>query len=127
MINLYKDKCPHCGTYISIQGATLCPGCRSEVYYSDYLYFPSQEYRDDNIGIISHTKAYNREKYYGMVAEREKKGKVGALGGAVIFSIPLVWIFFGGSNWENFGAYGWSALGLGIFLLISSGAFKDYA
>jgi hypothetical protein len=57
-MNIYRDKCPHCGTYISIPEATRCPGCISSIYWgfsSDetvggifkYYYYPSAESRDD--------------------------------------------------------------------------------
>jgi hypothetical protein len=52
-MNIYLDKCPHCGTHISIPEATRCPGCMSSVYYgwygnypSGYYYYPSEESRD---------------------------------------------------------------------------------
>jgi len=37
------------------------------MYYSYGLYFPSGEYRDVNIGLISQAKAYNTERYWEMV------------------------------------------------------------
>ena len=51
-MKVYNDKCPHCGTYISIPEATKCPGCMASIYWggerSEY-YWPSEEARDIHI------------------------------------------------------------------------------
>jgi hypothetical protein len=199
-MNIYSDKCPHCGTYISIPEATKCPGCISSIYWGftfdtpshqrGYYYFPSAESRRDaqkgmdarDVAVMDYweeqRKLRNADfewpvspdlcgKYYhpsresvdaqinedaaAGVARRsyrdsdegkkhmdsiaadglqekvrqeryEKKEVVRVLsaivGMGVFASIPIVWIFFGGYIWDNFGTYGWSALGVGIFLYI---------
>jgi hypothetical protein len=60
-MNIYTDKCPYCGTYISIPDATICPGCLKQIYWgpgasneygrsnwNDY-YYPSKESLDAQI------------------------------------------------------------------------------
>ena len=140
-MNIYSDKCPHCGTYISIPEATRCPGCVSSIFYDGYLYHPSKESVDAKINKDAVVEAYRRseegkkaglevladnearEKERQARQERREKmidqSSLSCLVGMGVFvSIPIVWLFFGGHRWDNFGTYGWSALGVGIFLYI---------
>jgi len=48
-MNIYSDKCPNCGTFISIPDATKCPGCISSIYWDGRYYHSSAKSRDAQI------------------------------------------------------------------------------
>jgi hypothetical protein len=132
MTTIYTNKCPFCGTYISIEYATICPGCSSSIYYN-YYYYPSQEMLDEAIkNRIAEEKYWASEEGKKRIEEnlenarirsQEKntvpldlKGGLAGFGLLILSSIPFVW-FFGGWEWDNFGGFGWPALIFGIFFV----------
>ena len=132
MTTIYTDKCPFCGTHISIKNATICPGCSSSIYY-DYYYYPSQGMLDEAIkNRIAEEKYWGskegqkrlKEKMANALEKSQEKIKtpinlkecLSGLGLLLLVSIPFVW-FFGGWEWDNFGGFGWPALIFGIIFV----------
>jgi len=139
-MNIYKDKCPFCGAFISISNASVCPGCNSRIYHGptadiedSWSYYWPDEYQRTQAGEARAKNFKSRrafeESAEGIEYRRKLKEEDLALksklvtkqyqansGILLIFSIIPVW-FFGGHEWDNFGVYGWPALLLGSFLL----------
>ncbi len=132
MTTIYTNKCPFCGTYISIENAIICPGCSSSIYYN-YYYYPSQEMLDEAIkNRIAEEKYWTSEEGRKRTEENIQNASKkyddnqrvlywntakGGIGVLLTFSIPFVW-FFGGHEWENFGAFGWPALFFGVLFIL---------
>ena len=60
-MQIYTDRCPFCGTHIAIEDATLCSGCKSQIFYGP-LAPPS--YASPYASPDSEILKVNRERYY---------------------------------------------------------------
>lgn len=131
-MNIYTDKCPHCGTYISIREATRCPGCSSSIYRYAFYYYPSLEAVEAAEEAAAADLAYwnseaGKEHNKRIEENNQKKSEqqdqiqarngmfdlLSTIGLLSLISIPFVWMF-GGYLWPHFGYYGWPSLGAGI-------------
>jgi len=139
-MQIYKDRCPFCGTYISITEASICPGCNAQIYYgpTDNIndrwsyYWPDRFQRDqaakarddrwaaqkafdESPAGIEHARKI--QKSLENQAGREGMEFLGVV--LIVVLIPLVW-FFGGHEWERFRLFGVPVFILGIILIVQN-------
>ena len=147
MTTIYTNKCPFCGTYISIKDATLCPGCAKSIYYGpdphwswhkstwdslSYYYYANKQERDQAIRNkvavdkywaseegIKHAEEIrlNRLKNQQEIQDAASSKSIKGLIGILLIFSIPVAWFFGGWEWDNFGKFGWPALIFGILFI----------
>ena len=131
-MQIYRDKCPFCGTHISIENAVICPGCTLPIYYgpgikdfSGNFYYTNKRERDaviaNKIASEIAVKEYWESEEGKKRAAREladlqeecrKNNRAETVKRIILhivlyifFLIPIagfVWMFLGGYEWDNF-------------------------
>ncbi len=113
----YEDKCPLCGTRINIQDATICPGCRSPLYYGPSMY-------DEN-SYVYYANQKQVEEARAIAIERTEQGfrAVENFGYVLVILVMCLWFFWGYSSWRMY--FGWPLLFVGLFMIIAAPKSND--